>query len=120
MAEMTDERLTNIVSVLVKDCENYRKELSKDRIKAMEYFDGIMKDVPVDDNRSKVVSRDVRSAITKVLPSVTRIILGNDKVVEYEPVGEGDEDQAEQASDYINYVVFPESSGYEAVTGRRL
>ncbi len=112
---MTDERLTNIVSVLVKDCENYRTELSKDRITAMEYFDGIMKDVPVDDNRSKVVSRDVSSAITKILPSVTRVILGNDKVVEYEPVGEGDEDQAEQASDYINYVVFPESSGYEAV-----
>ncbi|QIG74509.1 portal protein [Rhizobium phage RHph_Y25] len=115
MAEMTDERLTNIVSVLVKDCENYRDELSKDRITAMEYFDGIMNDVPVDDNRSKVVSRDVRSAITKVLPSVTRVILGNDKVVEYEPVGEGDEEKAEQASDYINYIVFPESSGYEAV-----
>lgn len=115
MAEMTDERLTNIVSVLVKDCENYRDELSKDRITAMEYFDGVMNDVPVDDNRSKVVSRDVRSAITKVLPSVTRVILGNDKVVEYEPVGEGDEEKAEQASDYINYIVFPESSGYEAV-----
>jgi hypothetical protein len=115
MAEMTDERLTNIVSVLVKDCENYRTELSKDRVTAMEYFDGVMKDVPVDDNRSSVVSRDVRSAITKVLPSVTRVILGNDKVVEYEPVGEGDEEKAEQASDYINYIVFPESSGYEAV-----
>jgi hypothetical protein len=36
--------------------------------------------------------------------------------VEYEPVGEGDEEKAEQASDYINYIVFPESSGYEAVT----
>lgn len=115
MAEMTNERLTNIVSVLVKDCENYRTELSKDRIDAMEYFDGVMKDVPVDDNRSKVVSRDVRSAINKVLPSVTRVILGNDKVVEYEPVSEGDEEKAEQASDYINYIVFPESSGYEAV-----
>ncbi len=115
MAEMTDERLTNIVSVLVKDCENYRTELSKDRVTAMEYFDGVMKDVPVDDNRSSVVSRDVRSAITKVLPSVTRVILGNDKVVEYEPVGEDDEEKAEQASDYINYIVFPESSGYEAV-----
>jgi hypothetical protein len=115
MAEMTDERLANIVSVLVKDCENYRTELSKDRVTAMEYFDGVMMDVPVDDNRSSVVSRDVRSAITKVLPSVTRVILGNDKVVEYEPVGEDDEEKAEQASDYINYIVFPESSGYEAV-----
>jgi len=115
MAEMTDERLAGIVSMLVKDCENYRDELSKDRGKAMEYYDGEMKDVPVEDNRSKVVSRDVRSSIKKVLPSVMRTILGNDQVVEYEPVGEGDEEAAQQASDYVNYVVFPESDGYEAV-----
>lgn len=115
MAEMTDERLAGIVSMLVKDSENYRDELSTDRETAMEYYDGVMKDVPVEDNRSKVVSRDVRSAIKKVLPSVMRTILGNDQVVEYEPVGEGDEKAAEQASDYVNYVVFPESDGYEAV-----
>lgn len=115
MAAMTDDALARLVTTLVKDCENYRDQLSIDRVKAMEYFDGEMKDVPVEDNRSKVVSRDVRSAITKVLPSVTRVILGNDKVVEYEPVGEDDEEKAEQASDYINYVVFPESDGYEAV-----
>lgn len=116
MAAMTDESLANVVGTLIKDAENYRDELSNDRIKAMDYYDGdLRKYVPQDDNRSKVVSRDVKSAIAKVLPSVTRVILGNDKVVEYEPVGEGDEEFAEQATDYINYVVFPESDGYEAV-----
>ncbi|MBX5206698.1 phage portal protein [Rhizobium sp. NZLR11] len=115
MAEMTNERLVNLVGQMIKDCENYRDQLAVDRIKAMEYYDGEMKDVPVEDNRSRVVSKDVQSAIKKVLPSVTRILLGNDKVVEYEPVGEGDEEKAEQASDYINYVVFPESDGYDAV-----
>ncbi|OWK26284.1 hypothetical protein AJ87_02870 [Rhizobium yanglingense] len=74
-----------------------------------------MKDTPADPNRSKVVSRDVRSSIKKVLPSIIRTILGNDKVVEYQPVNEGDEAAAEQATDYINYVVFPESDGYDAV-----
>lgn len=115
MAAMTDERLCALVSQLVKDCESYRDTLATDRIKAMEYYDGTMKDVPADANRSKVVSRDVRAAIKKVLPSLVRTILGNDKVVEYEPVGEGDEAAAEQATDYINYVVFPESDGYDAV-----
>lgn len=116
MAAMTDERVASLVSTLIKDAENYRDQLSADRIKAMDYYDGDLKEyVPVEDNRSKVVSRDVKSAIAKVLPSVTRVILGNDKVVEYEPVSEGDEEAAEQASDYINYVVFPESDGYEAV-----
>lgn len=115
MAAMTDERLSALVSQLVKDCEDYRDELAVDRIKAMEYYDGTMKDVPADANRSKVVSRDVRAAIKKVLPSLIRTILGNDKVVEYAPVNEGDEAAASQATDYINYVVFPESDGYDAV-----
>ncbi|OHV77980.1 phage portal protein [Ensifer sp. LCM 4579] len=115
MAAMTDERLCALVSQLVKDCESYRDELATDRIKAMEYYDGTMRDVPADANRSKVVSRDVRAAIKKVLPSLIRTILGNDKVVEYQPVGEGDEAAAEQATDYVNYVVFPESNGYDAV-----
>jgi len=115
MAAMTDQRLCALVGQLVKDCESYRDELATDRIKAMEYYDGTMRDVPADANRSKVVSRDVRAAIKKVLPSLIRTILGNDKVVEYEPVGDGDEAAAEQATDYINYVVFPESNGYDAV-----
>ncbi|WP_085032314.1 portal protein [Ensifer aridi] len=115
MAAMSKEQIAAQVSQLVKDCEHYRDELSVDRVKAMEYYDGIMHDTPADPNRSKVVSRDVRSAIKKVLPSLIRTILGNDKVVEYEPVNEGDEAAAEQATDYINYVVFPESNGYDAV-----
>lgn len=118
MAAMTDERLSALVSQLVKDCESYRDELAVDRIKAMEYYDGTMKDVAADANRSKVVSRDVRAAIKKVLPSLIRTILGNDKVVEYAPVNEGDEAAASQATDYINYVVFPESDGYDAVQCR--
>ncbi|MGH6810310.1 MAG: portal protein, partial [Ensifer adhaerens] len=54
-------------------------------------------------------------AVKKVLPSLIRTVLGNDKVVEYEPVNQGDEAGAEQATDYINYIVFPESDGYDAV-----
>ncbi|KRA59021.1 hypothetical protein [Rhizobium sp. Root651] len=119
MPEAQDDKrngaLTAAVSHLVKECESYREELSIDRDKAMEYFDGKMDDVPVIDGRSKVVSRDVRAHIKKVLPSLIRTILGNDQVAEFQPMGEGDEEYAEQASDYISNVVFPESDGYEAV-----
>lgn len=114
-AEEKGPSISSLVSVLVKDCENYRDELSKDRMKANEYFDGVMKDTPADPNRSKVVSRDVRSAIKKAKPSIVRTILGNDKVVEYQPVNDGDEAGAEQATDYINYIVLPESGGEDAI-----
>ncbi len=115
MAAMTKPELTEMVSQLVRECEDYRDQLSATRVRAMEYYDGVMADVPVEANRSKVVSRDVRAAVKKVLPSLIRTVLGNDKVVEYQPVNQGDEAGAEQATDYINYIVFPESDGYDAV-----
>lgn len=112
-------RLCNIVKDLVSDAEKYRDERSVDREKAMAFFDGeaddLQKYIPSDAGRSRVVSRDVRSAVRKVLPSVLRTILGHDEIVEYTPVGEGDEDSAEQATDYINYVALPECNGRQSI-----
>lgn len=117
--KMDEEQLCVVVGSLVKDAEEYRNERSKDRIKAMEYFDGdsdeMQKHIPADEGRSRVVSRDVRSAVKKVLPSLIRTILGNDEIIEYMPVGEGDEDQADQASDYVNYIALPECNGRQAI-----
>jgi hypothetical protein len=113
--EKTIDRLTSVVKSLVEDCETYRGESEKERTRATEYFDGKMRDLSSEDGRSQVVSLDVRANIKKALPSLIRTILGNDKVVEFEPVNAEDEESAAQATDYINYVVFPESNGYEAV-----
>lgn len=119
MPDLTPDALCKIVSVLVKDAEDYRDERSADRIKAMRFFDGDAKDmqkyIPADDGRSQLVSRDVRAQIKKVLPSLYRTILGNDKIVEYQPVGQGDEDSAEQATDYVNFVALPECDGRQSI-----
>lgn len=112
---MDDEDLVSLLTDLIKDAESYRDELQTDRLRAQEYYDGTMKDTASDDGRSSVVSKDVRSALKKVLPSIMRTILGNSQVVEYAPVGEGDEEMAESATEFVNLVVFPESDGYNAV-----
>ncbi len=119
MAGLDDTELCKIVGELVKAAEDYRDERSADRVMAMDYFDGdsgeMQKHIPSDDGRSKVVSRDVRAAIKKALPSIYRTILGNDEIVEYQPVGEGDEDTAQQATDYVNYVALPECDGRQSI-----
>lgn len=112
---MDDEKLCGIVGAMVKDAEAYRQERSADRIRAMEYFDGEMKDVPADEGKSRVVSRDVRSTVKKVLPSLIRTILGNDEIVEFLPVNEDDEEAANQASDYVNYIALAECDGRQAI-----
>lgn len=119
MADMDEDRLCTIVGAMVKDAENYRNDRSTDREKMMVYFDGdaekLQKYIPADEDRSRVVSRDVRSAVRKVLPSILRTILGNDEVVEYTPIGEGDEASAKQAGDYVNYIALPECNGRQQI-----
>jgi hypothetical protein len=38
-----------------------------------------------------------------------------DEIVEFTPVGEGDEEGAEQATDYVNYVILPECGGRQSI-----
>lgn len=97
------------IADMIRQAETHADDLSADRIRAIEYYQGDMRDTPADDGRSSMVSRDVRAHIKKVLPSLMRTMFASDNVVEYQPVGPGDEAGAEQASDFINRVVAPEA-----------
>lgn len=103
------------ISDMIREAERHADEMSKDRIRAVEYYQGIMRDTPSMQGRSSIVSRKVRATIKKVLPSIARTILGNEKIVEYQPMNEGDEPGAEQASDYVNYVLLAECNGRRAI-----
>lgn len=111
----TPDRIASHVWEMVQACEQHSQEQKTDRDRALEYYDGKMTDVTREQGRSGVVSQDVRTGIKKVLPSVLRTLLSNDRVVEYEPVGPGDEDQADQATAYINSVVIRECGAEEAI-----
>lgn len=103
------------IADMVREAERHAEDLSKDRIRATEYYRGTMTDTPADAARSKVVSRDVRDNIKKVLPSIVRTILNGDEVVKFEPMASGDEESAGQASDYLNFVVLNESGARQAI-----
>lgn len=96
------------IADMIREAERHADDMSKDRVRAVEYYQGVMKDTPSDKGRSSITSRKVRSTIKKVLPSIARTILGNEKIVEYQPVNQGDEAGADQASDYVNHVIMAE------------
>ena len=103
------------IADMVRQSERHADNLANDRLRAIEYYQGEMKDLPADAGRSQMVTRDVRANIKKVLPSLMRTILNADEVVEFMPVDEGDEAGAEQASDYMNFIVLPESKARNAI-----
>lgn len=104
-----------VIADMVREAERHADDLSQDRVRAMEYYRGVMTDTPSDQGRSKMVVRVVRDHIKKVLPSVVRTILGGAGVVEYQPVGEGDEAGAAQATDYVNEIVVAECDARTAI-----
>ena len=108
---------------MVDDCESYISEHSNNRQTALEYYDGRMSDLPADEGRSSVVSKDLREAVKTLMPSIMRTLFSNDKIVTYQPVGgqteaeaKASEEQAEQATDYVNYKVVPECHAEDAIT----
>lgn len=116
MSEMDLEAFGAKVEKLVRDAVEYQEQLSPDRIKAMDYYNGEMKkEMPPREGWSSAVSRDLRATIAKALPSIVRTFLGSDQVVEYQPAHEGDEENASQATDYVNQVVMAECGAPDAI-----
>lgn len=62
---------------------------------------------------SQVVTRDVLETIEGIMPTLMRLFAGQDSVVEFEPEGPEDEEGAEQATDYLNYVFMRRLDGFK-------
>lgn len=91
-------------------------QLSEDRAKAMNYYNGDMsEDMPAVEGRSKAVSSDVADTIEGLMPSLMDIFAGSDEVVRFEPVGPEDEMAAQQESDYVNHVFMQQNSGFRVL-----
>lgn len=86
-------------------------ELSADRAKAIEYYLGEPFGNEIE-GRSQVVSYDVQDTIESALPQLLKVFVSGDKVVQFNPRGQEDEEAAEQETDYLNYVVMEKNSGF--------
>ncbi|HWA60868.1 MAG TPA: hypothetical protein VG939_05810 [Caulobacteraceae bacterium] len=87
-------------------------ELTAARTRALEYYHGVMNDMPAEENRSKACSSDVWDAVETALPDLIEIFTGGDDVLAFAPTGPEDEKAAEQETDYVRHVVFHENDGF--------
>lgn len=113
--DIDDQRLASHVAKLISACEDHADEQKSSRERSLQYYDGVMTDLPAAENRSSVVSKDVRTVIKKLMPSIMRTFFGKEKIVNYHPAGPDDEAFAAQATDYVNHHVMPKCGVEEAV-----
>jgi len=62
--------------------------------------------------RSQVMSRDVLEQVEQTMPSLVRTFLGSEPAAIFEPRTPDDEAMADQATKYINYILFSKNDGY--------
>jgi hypothetical protein len=102
---MTEAELQVVVRGYIADAIQYiDDEISPIRAESTKYYRGDPFGNEVD-GRSEVVSRDVRDSVQAVLPSMMRVFFGSEKVVEFVPRNADDLGMAEQATDYLNYII---------------
>lgn len=111
--KMDDDRLKALLSQEISSAQMYDDtELAQRHAKNLEYLRGEMNDTPSAPGRSSVVSMDVADTIGWMLPGIIRVFTASDKMAMYEPERPGDEEFAEQATDYANYVFLKDNPGY--------
>lgn len=112
MAKMSDLELGSIVAHEIKAAYGYvGSELAEERLQALDYYHGRPFGNEIQ-GRSSVVSRDVADTIEWMLPSLLRIFTSADDVVRFEPRQAEDEETAQQATDYVNWIVNQENAGF--------
>lgn len=88
-------------------------DLSDQRIRAMDYYLGDMStDMPAEDGQSSAVSTNVQDVVEGLLPIILDILTSGENVVEFTPLGPGDEDAAAQETDVVNHVFYQENDGF--------
>lgn len=88
-------------------------EEAKARRDAIDYYNGdISTDLPAEEGRSSVVSRDLSDTVGWVLPQIIRVLTATEQIVIVEPVGAEDDDMAHEATMGLNYVFYKDNPGY--------
>lgn len=108
---MSDEKLGSIVSAELEDAISFADEVGEERASASRYYKGEPFGNEAE-GRSQVVSTDVRDVVQGIMPSLMRVFFSSEKVVEFVPQGPEDVASAEQATDYVNWIVREDNPGF--------
>jgi len=113
-AKLDDDTILSIIEAEKQQSIGFENgtELERKRRTSLEYSKGEMNDVPSLPNRSKATASDIADAIETVMPDLMEIFTGGEDVATFMPVGDEDEEAAQQETDYVLHVAFQKIRGF--------
>jgi len=113
---LTDDALKALADNELRQAVGYfGGKLADQRRRAEVYFLGEAKldlTPPEIAGRSTFVATVVRNTIMSMMPQLMAKFVGDDQVVEFEPAQQGDEEKAQQCTDYLNYLFMKKNNGH--------
>ena len=91
-----------------------QSETTAERQQALEYYLRRPYGNEVE-GKSQVVTGEVAEAVDGALPQLIRIFTSSENIVQFEPVKEGDEALADQATTYVNHVFYKDNDGFSVL-----
>ena len=103
---LTNDQLKNIVLTEFDEALGIEgQDIAQERERALERYLGEPLGNEVE-GESEAVTADLAKIVDGLMPSLIRMFTSADNLVSFDPVNEGDRPQAQQESDYVNYVFF--------------
>ena len=113
--KISNDELVSQLNAEIAGATGYANtELSNQREDAMKYYLGEPFGNEID-GRSEIVTTDVRDTVEYIMPSLMRIFTTHNNIAEFEPQGPEDEQMAQQATDYCNYVFTRQNNGFKVL-----
>ena len=110
--KMTDERFLSVLQHELQSSSSWAQEhLQEDQLKNLQYYLGMPLGNEIK-GRSQVTSWDVFEAVESALPGFIEPFFAGDYIGQFKPRTPADEAYAEQATDYVNYLIRDRNDGF--------
>ena len=108
-----DNKLKSILESEIDDAIGYLEtETTDDRQTALEYYMREPYGNEVE-GKSSIVTGEVAEVVDGALPQLMRVFTSSNDAVVFEPVNQGDEETADQATKYVNHIFYKDNNGFE-------
>lgn len=87
-------------------------DITAEQERALNYYNGIMDDVPAQEGCSSVVDGTVALVVDNALAALLKPFVSSDETVQFIPRQAEDEETAQQATEYVNYVFNCDNPGF--------
>jgi len=108
-----DNLLQSIIENEIDDAIGYLEtETTDERQLALEYYlrEPYGNEV---EGKSQIVTGEVAEVVDGALPQLIKVFTSSKDAVVFEPVNQGDEQLAEQATLYVNHIFYKDNNGFE-------